>query len=193
MRLPVTALALMLPSAAAAHPGHDHLHAAEGAPFLLGLAHPIGGADHLLAMLAVGLWAATLGGRALAALPGAFLAAMAAGGAMGAAGLALPVIEPVILASVILLGAALMLALRPPLAVAIGAVLVFGLAHGAAHGLEGPGTALLAYGAGFVLTTAALLAAGMAAGLVLARAGRRTEPRLLGLGAMAAGLVLVLV
>lgn len=192
MRLPVTALALLLPASAAAHPGHDHLHEAEGAAFLLGLAHPLGGADHLVAMVAVGLWAATLGGRALIAMPTAFLAAMAAGGAMGSAGFPLPAIEPLILASVILLGAALMLALRPPLAVAIAAVTVFGLAHGAAHGLEGPGAALLAYGAGFLLTTASLVAAGMAAGLALARAGRGTESRLLGLGATAAGLALVL-
>ena len=74
---------LLTPAAALAHPGHHH-H--EAAPFMAGLSHPMGGADHLLAMVAVGLWAASIGGRAVWALPLTFIAAMIAGGALGAAG-----------------------------------------------------------------------------------------------------------
>ncbi len=189
----LTAAFLMLAGPALAHPGHDHVHAAAGSPFLAGLAHPVAGLDHLVAMVAVGLWAAVLGGRALWALPAAFVAAMAVGGGLGSAGVPLPGVEPVILASVIALGAALALALRPPLALSLAAVAVFGFAHGAAHGLEGPATGVAGYFAGFVLATAALHLAGLAAGLGLARSGRAAGPRVFGGAATAAGVVLLFV
>ena len=115
----------LLPAVAHAHPGH-----VEGASLMMGLAHPVGGADHVLAMLAVGLWAAVTGGRGIWAMPAAFLAAMLGGGAMGAAGLELPVAEPMILASSILIGAAAALALRPALPLALAAIAMFGAAHG---------------------------------------------------------------
>ncbi|MDT8854360.1 HupE/UreJ family protein [Paracoccaceae bacterium Fryx2] len=161
---PLLAALLLIPGAALAHTGHN-----AGAPFLAGLGHPVGGADHVLAMLAVGLWAAVSGGRALWAMPLAFVAAMLAGGAMGAMGVPLPGVEPVILASVIVLGSAAALALRPGLVPALAAIALFGVAHGFAHGAEGPGSGLAPYAAGFVLATAALHGAGLGIGL-LARA-----------------------
>lgn len=149
-------LALFLfPSLALAHPGH------ETGAFGAGFAHPFGGADHLLAMLALGLWAAQAGGRAVWALPVAFLGAMLAGGSAGAAGFSFPAVEPVILASVIVLGAMVALAARLPLGAAVVMAALFGWAHGWAHGAEGPASGLLTYAAGFVAATALLHLAGI--------------------------------
>lgn len=170
MRFALALLVALVPSLAGAHPGHG-----EESSFFAGLAHPLFGSDHLLAMVAVGLWAAMTGGRALWAYPAAFVAAMLAGGLLGAGGADLAVIEPTILASVIILGAAAALALRVPMGVAVAGLAVFGLAHGYAHGLEGPGGG--AYAAGFVIATAALHAAGIALGLGAARVGRAVLAR----------------
>jgi urease accessory protein len=159
-------LAMLLPTAALAHPGH-----LGGSPFLQGLGHPVGGLDHVLAMVAVGLWAAVTGGRALWAMPLAFVLAMLAGGALGMAGLALPGVEPMIVASVVLLGVAGALAFNPPLLLALAGIAVFGVAHGHAHGTEG--VAAGSYALGFVLSTAALHLAGLLAGLALVKAERR--------------------
>ena len=170
-------LALLLfsaPSVALAHPAHD------AATFLSGAAHPLGGFDHVLAMLAVGLMAAQLGGRALWALPLAFVGTMLAGGALGFAGLALPAVEPAILASVILLGALVAMAARLPLAALVPMVATFGLAHGWAHGAAGPATGLALYAGGFALATALLHGAGIALGRGL------TAQAIRGLGGAAA-------
>jgi urease accessory protein len=191
MKPMLTIAGLLAPAAALAHVG-DHAHAHGGSSFLTGLAHPLGGPDHLLAMVALGIWAALLGGRAASAIPAAFLAAMSLGGGLGAVRVAPPLVEPTILASVILTGAAAALALRPPLAAGLAAVALFGLAHGLAHGLEGPASGPLAYGAGFSLATAGLIAAGFAAGTALVASGRRMGPRVLGAGASAAGVLLLL-
>ncbi|WP_435170048.1 HupE/UreJ family protein [Falsirhodobacter sp. 1013] len=174
-------LALILsPTLALAHAGHDH-----GSPFQAGLTHPIGGTDHVLAMVAVGLWAAVTGGRALWAMPLTFVAAMVLGGAMGMAGVALPAVEPMILASVIIVGVAAALALRPGPAVALAALAVFGVAHGHAHGAEGPQGQMVGYAAGFVIATAGLHLAGIGAGLALHRFAR-----VLGAAAAAGGVLL---
>jgi len=148
---------LLMPSMALAHPGHG-----EGAAFLSGVAHPVGGIDHVLAMLAVGLWAGITGGRAFWALPLAFVAAMIAGGAFGAFGIGMPMVEPMILASIIMTGALAALALRPGLLASVAIVAGFGLFHGHAHGTEGPGSDLALYAAGFALATLALHLAGLA-------------------------------
>jgi urease accessory protein len=166
---------IMAPSVALAHPGH-------GTGLLAGFAHPFSGSDHLLAMLGVGLWAAILGGRASLALPATFLCAMAvaAGFAMSLdLGAAAAAVEPAILASVILLGAVVALALRAPLAVALPLVGLFGLAHGAAHGTEMVGSGL-AFGAAMLVATALLHGAGLALGLTLS--GKATR----GIGAFTA-------
>lgn len=153
--------ALVLPAAAWAHSGVG----AEGAPFRAGLAHPLLGTDHLLAMVAVGLLAALTGGAARLAYPSAFVGGMLVGGALGFGGAELPMIEPAILASVVVLGAAIACALWPPLAPACAAIALFGLAHGYAHGLEGPDMGGLPYVLGFVLSTTALHATGLGVGL----------------------------
>ena len=147
----------LLPTMAMAHPGHG-----EGAALLSGLTHPLGGLDHVLAMLAVGLWAGITGARAISALPLAFVAAMIAGGALGAMGMGLPMVEPMILASVILTGALAALALRPGLAASLALVAAFGLFHGHAHGTEGPASGLAVYALGFAAATMALHLAGIA-------------------------------
>ena len=146
---------------ASAHPGH----AAAG--FAGGLAHPFLGLDHLLAMIAIGLWAAQQGGRALWAVPAASVSAMVLGGGLAWAGLALPHVETGIAASVLVLG--LLIATRRqwsvPAGIAIAAV--FALFHGYAHGLEMPQAASPAlYALGFVLATACLHGVGVAGSLI---------------------------
>ncbi|SCY51002.1 HupE/UreJ family protein [Paracoccus tibetensis] len=173
---------LLLPSAALAHPGHHD----EG-QFLHGLMHPVGGADHLLAMVALGLLAAQLGGRAVWALPLSFVGAMLIGGALGAMGVALPAVEPMILASVVILGVLVAMAVRLPLSALLPMAALFGAAHGWAHGAEGPGSSLALYAAGFTFATLALHLAGIGFGRLLAKG---LELRVLGGGTALAGLAL---
>jgi urease accessory protein len=144
-------LLLLAAPAALAHPGHEQTGA------IAGLLHPLKGVDHLLAMLAVGLWAARSGGRAAWLLPISFLLAMGVGGALGMAALGLPVAELGIASSVLVFG--LLLALSPRLPLAVGVALTggFALFHGYAHGSEmAPTASAVAYSAGFLLATAAL-------------------------------------
>ncbi|MTE00151.1 urease accessory protein [Paracoccus sp. YIM 132242] len=182
-KLPLTA-ALLLPQAALAHTGHDQ------SQFLSGLTHPVGGTDHLLAMVALGLLAAQIGGRALWALPCAFVGSMIAGGMAGVAGLPFPGVEPMILASVIILGALVAMAARLPMALLAPGAAVFGFAHGWAHGAEGPAQGLAVYAAGFALATLALHGAGIAAGRAL---NHGALLRGLGGGTAVAGLALAMV
>ncbi|MDO9637722.1 MAG: HupE/UreJ family protein [Pseudotabrizicola sp.] len=177
--------AALLPQVALAHVG-DH----GGSPFMSGVMHPVGGADHVLAMVAVGLWAAVTGGRALLALPLAFVGAMLAGGALGAMGVGLPGVEPMILASIVLLGVLAALAWRAPLALGVAIVAAFGLFHGHAHGTEGPASGLLIYAAGFALATMALHLAGLGLGLALNALSARGVTRAFGAGTAIAGLAL---
>jgi len=148
-------LGLALASGSAlAHPGH------ESASFFSGLAHPLGGADHLLAMLAVGLYAARQGAGQRWALPAAFVLAMLAGAGLSVLGLALPTVETGIAASVLVLGLLIAFAARLPMATALPLVAGFALFHGHAHHTEMGSSTLLTYVAGFALATAALHAAG---------------------------------
>ncbi|NWA00513.1 HupE/UreJ family protein [Pseudomonas gingeri] len=160
------ALALLLtPALAFAHPGHGD------SGLLAGVEHPIGGIDHLLAMLAVGLWAAQQQGAARWALPCTFVGTMLLGGVFGFEGLQLPALESGIAASVLALGLAVALVVRPPLSLAIGATALFALFHGVAHGLELPEmSSPWAYAAGFVMATATLHALGYAVVRVLPQA-----------------------
>jgi len=160
---------------AAAHPGH-------GDGFAAGFAHPIGGVDHLLAMVAVGLWA----------VPAAFVAVMAIGGALGAAGVALPGVEGWVAVSVVALGLLVCFAVRAPAAAGAALVGLFALFHGHAHGGELPETAsALGFGLGFVLATAALHGAGLAAGLYSRRAVGPWIARAGGAATAAAGLAMM--
>ena len=144
-----------------------HTEGSVAGGFISGFSHPLFGLDHLLAMVAVGIWGATLGRPLVWALPVAFPLLMVVGAVMGIAGLPVPFIEVGIAVSVIVLGIAIAAAWRAPVAVAVAIVSVFGIFHGFAHGTELPETASpAAYAAGFVLSTGLLHLAGIAIGLL---------------------------
>ncbi len=148
-----------------AQPAFAHVQQGEARGFLTGILHPISGLDHVLAMVAVGLWGAQLGSPAIWLLPVAFPLVMALGGMLGLMGLPLPGIEYGIAASAILLGAAVMFELRPPLAVAAALVATFAIFHGHAHGTElPPGQSAMLYSMGFVVATGCLHAMGIGLG-----------------------------
>lgn len=158
------ALAVILAFAANGAAAHTGGHTVSG--FVSGFTHPFAGLDHLLAMLAVGLWAAQQGGRALWGIPTAFVLAMAAGGALAEWGGVLPRIETGIAASVFVLGLAVATGRHVPLVPGVALVAGFALCHGYAHGLEMPQAAApAAYALGFVAATAALHAVGIAGAL----------------------------
>jgi len=143
-------------------------HEAEGfaGGFTSGFLHPLFGWDHVVAMVAVGLWGAFLGKPAIWLLPVVFPLVMAGGGAAGVAGMPLPAVEAGIGASALVLGAMVALAARPPLWIAAALVGIFAIFHGHAHGTELPGAANpLAYSAGFVISTGLLHLCGITFGL----------------------------
>jgi urease accessory protein len=167
---------------ASAHTGE---HTASG--FASGLAHPLLGLDHLLAMIAVGLWAAQQGGRTLWAVPTAFVGAMLMGGGLAGLGWGLPHVETAIALSVLVLG--VLITTRRQWAVAAGMAIAAGFAlfHGYAHGLEMPQAASpLGYALGFVLATVCLHGMGIAGSLI----GRRAT-QLAGAGIVVSGLALI--
>jgi urease accessory protein len=144
-----------------------HIHKGEGVSFLSGFEHPISGLDHVVAMVAVGLWGSQLGPPAIWILPVAFPLVMALGGMLGLLGVPLPGTEFGIAASAILLGGAVMLRVRPPLALAALLVGFFAIFHGYAHGSElPPGENGLLYSLGFVIATGCLHLVGITIGLV---------------------------
>ncbi|MBS8261278.1 protein hupE [Roseibium polysiphoniae] len=145
-------------------PAHAHLDPATHGSFAAGFTHPVFGLDHVLAMIAVGLWAALIGGKAIWALPSAFVGLMIAGFGLSLLGVHVPMVEPVILASVVALGALVALAARFALLPSALLVGVFGFFHGHAHGGEIGGAGELGYAAGFVAATALLHAAGVLIG-----------------------------
>jgi urease accessory protein len=159
---PVVAAALLLPEVALAH-----TEAWVVGGFLTGFSHPIFGFDHVVAMVAVGLWGAFLGQPAIWLLPVVFPVVMAFGGLAGVLGVPLPGVEIGIAASAVALGAMVALALRPPLWVAAVLVGAFAIFHGHAHGTELPEAANpLAYGVGFVIATGLLHLSGIVLGLL---------------------------
>ncbi|EEQ95494.1 HupE/UreJ family protein [Brucella intermedia] len=153
-----------------ASPAFAHLNPAEHGSFAAGFTHPLSGADHILAMVAVGLWASMLGGRALIAVPLSFVGVMLLGFVAALSGVPIPYVEPVILASVIVLGLLVAVAFRASTPAAALIVGFFAFFHGYAHGGEIGGAAFLSYGAGFALATALLHAAGIGVGLAAGRA-----------------------
>ena len=168
-RIAAAAAALLALSGAAL----AHSDAGAASSFAHGLVHPIGGIDHVLAMVAVGLYAALLGGRALWLVPATFVGAMAIGGALGMAGLALPHGEAGIALSVIALGLAVALRISLPVLLATALAGLFAIFHGHAHGTEMPDASGLAYAAGFVLATALLHGVGIALGVGSERLSER--------------------
>jgi len=142
--------------------------------FIGGFAHPLFGPDHVVAMVAVGLWGAFLGPPAIWLLPIVFPLVMAFGGVIGILGVSLPGVETAIALSAVVLGTMVALAARPPLWVAALIVGVFAIIHGHAHGAElPPGADVVAYSVGFVVATGLLHLTGIAIGLLARwRAGR---------------------
>ena len=134
-----------------------HNLAHEGASLSAGFAHPLFGWDHVLAMLAVGLWAAQQGGRVVWRLPLVFVVLMTVGAIAAVAGLALPAVETGITTSLLVLGLLLAFAVRPPAAVGMALVGLFALFHGVAHGVEMPQAAsALTFALGFIFATTLL-------------------------------------
>ena len=163
LALSVTMLAY-IPTAGA------HNMGAEGAGFITGLAHPFMGLDHLLAMIAVGIWAAQTGGSAVWRLPLSFIVMMAVAALISASGYSLPALEPLIAGSVILLGLMVVFAIRLPINLSMLLVGLFAVFHGYAHGLEMPqASSAILYGSGFVLATALLHLIGIGLGKVAYR------------------------
>jgi urease accessory protein len=151
--------------------GNAHAIGTNAGGFLSGLEHPVFGPDHLLAMFAVGLWGAQIGGRSVWELPVAFPLIMTFGGTLGIMGIPFPYTEILIAASMIVLGLAVAFAWRPASWLSIAVVGAFAIFHGHAHGAELPSSANpLAYALGFVVATGLIHIAGIAFGLVLGKA-----------------------
>lgn len=180
--------AMSVAPAALAHTGMTAWHDAQS-----GWWHPFTGADHLLAMFALGIWAGQSGGRRMILLPAAFVGCLVLGGLLGVMSGPLPAVELAIMASLLVFGVAI--AATAPLSDRVAAVAVGGLAlfHGVAHGLEMPASAaVLPYSMGFVLATVALHVAGMALALALKRTGWTRVVRLAGAAVATAGVVLLI-
>lgn len=187
---PIAAAALLFLGATApalAHPGHGEAHG-----FIHGFMHPIGGLDHVLAMVAVGLFAAHLGGRALWAVPAAFVTLMAVGGALGMNGVGLPYVETGVALSVVVFGLMLATGVALPVGFAMGLVGFFAIFHGHAHGAELPaGASGVSYAAGFMIATAALHGVGIGLGIGAGRLASTKAMRISGAAVAAAGVGLL--
>lgn len=172
IRLFVAAIATLLPAIAFAHTGTG-----TAADFGHGFLHPVTGIDHILAMVAVGIFACQIGGRALWLVPGAFIVGMVLGGVLGASSVTVPFVELGIALSVVVLGAVVALGMNTPVAAVMGIVGLFAIFHGHAHGAEIPETASgVAYAMGFMAATGLLHICGIAFGLLIGRVGKSQEP-----------------
>jgi urease accessory protein len=188
-RSAIVALAL-LPTAALAHTGVGSTHG-----FSHGFLHPLGGLDHQLAMVMVGVFAWQLGGRAVWLVPATFVLVMALGGVLGISGVPVPFVEIGIGLSVVVLGAVVAFGVKAPVAVAMAVVGLFAVFHGHAHGSEMPMDASgVAYAAGFMAATALLHLLGIGIGFAIGRAGTaygKAVYRLAGGAASIAGVALL--
>jgi urease accessory protein len=185
MQLILISLAL---TGALVSPALAHPDAGSATSFASGVAHPLGGPDHVTVMTLIGLWAALRGGAALWVWPTAFVSVMLIGGALGMTHIAIPFVEPGILASVVTLGLMVALAADPPVSVGATIIGAFALLHGHAHGAEAADTLNgLEYMAGFALATATLHALGVGFALALRRTALRTAIRLAGAACVAFG------
>lgn len=173
---------LLLPLTAIAHTG-----VGETTGLMHGMTHPISGADHLFAMLAVGIWAAQSGGRAIWAVPATFVIVMILGGVLGFTGVNVPFIEEGILVSVLVLGVLIAGAFKFPVVIGAMIVALFAVFHGHAHGTEMPlAINAISYGIGFSLSTALLHFIGISAGIWLQKLNLDVINRFVG-GAIALG------
>ena len=184
------ATAILAPGAALAHPGLYHAHDA-----VHGFLHPFSGLDHILVMVAIGVFAAQLGGRAIWLVPLAFVGTMAVAGALAVAGYSVPYVETGIAVSVLAIGAMIALRVHVPTIVAMAAAALFAIFHGQAHGAEmPPSLSALWYGVGFVSATALLHGIGIGGFTLIARpqsqAGQ-VAVRLIGAAAAFAGVMML--
>lgn len=179
----VALLVFLLPSTASAH-----TEAGAVGGFLSGFKHPLTGLDHIVAMVAVGLWGAFLGGRAMWTLPVVFPVVMAMGGALGVMGVPMPGVETGIALSGVMLGAMVALAAKPPLWVAAVLVGIFAIFHGYAHGAELPEAAnAMTFAIGFVISTGLLHLGGIAFGILTKWPWGRIAVRAAGVAIMLTG------
>jgi urease accessory protein len=167
--LSALAVSVLFPTLVAAHPSLTH-----AIGFTHGFSHPFSGLDHVLTMVLVGILAWQLGGRALWMVPLTFVSVMAAGGALGMMGVAIPFVEAGIALSVIVLGGIIALGVKTPVAAATGMVALFAIFHGHAHGAEMPADAAgVHFALGFMLATAALHGIGIGTGFMIDKTARR--------------------
>lgn len=162
--------------------GFAHAHVGQHSGFSLvdGFLHPLSGLDHVMAMLAVGMWSTQGGGRRQFLWPLAFVVAMVVGGAVARLGFPLPLIEPVVAASVVVFGIAVLLALRTPMGAGAVLIATFALAHGYAHGMEAPATGWPHYSAGLAISTALIQTAGIGLAYACMSLGSHLAVRALG-------------
>lgn len=173
-------LLLIFPSLAFAHIG-----VGETTGLMHGFGHPIGGVDHMLAMIAVGLWAIQIGGRALWVVPCTFVGVMVLGGILGFTGLPVPFVEAGILVSILILGMLIAGSFKVPLVYSSLIVGLFAIFHGHAHGAEMPESiSAVSYAVGFALATAMLHMAGLGLGALMQKTNLHTVSRFAG-GAIA--------
>jgi urease accessory protein len=166
----------LVSSSAMAHPGHSGNH-----DVVSGFVHPFGGVDHIFAMLGVGIWAALRGQKAVWLWPLTFVAAMVLGGGLGLASAPFPSVEPMVLASTIIIGLAVVIGKDFSVVGTSFLIAIFGCAHGIAHGVEGSSASSpWQYAAGFTLATGALHIVGLFAGWGLKRASFKVIARWLG-------------
>jgi len=182
MRLAVICLALIgaLVSPALAHTGLQHSNALAS-----GIAHPLSGPDHILAMVAVGLWSVLAGGGAIWVWPIAFLATMLAGFAAATMGLPIPCVEPAIWSSIVALGLFIAFAVKAPLWLGAAITGLFAFFHGHAHGTEAVAASLIPFAAGFALATAGLHAVGIGLGFSIGKVALRAIGGLAAFGGVA--------
>lgn len=188
--LPISAFLLLLTATLA----QAHVLPGDVRGFASGVNHPLHGLDHILAMIAVGLWAAQLGGRSRWLVPASFVGVMALGAALAMGGLRVPFVEAGILLSVLVLGLLIATAARFPLAASMAIVGVFALFHGHSHGTEMPVNAAgLVYGLGFALATATLHACGIGVGWLAQQRAKLPVLRFAGAAIAVAGICLWMV
>ncbi|NVK18520.1 MAG: HupE/UreJ family protein [Methylocystaceae bacterium] len=164
-------------TAIAALPALAHTGVGEASSLSSGFGHPIGGLDHILAMVAVGILAAQQGGKAIYLIPASFIVMMIFGGVMGVSGVALPFVEIGIMGSVIVLGAVIALGRQFTVPMSMALVGFLSIFHGHAHGTEMPLNASgMEYGLGFIAATALLHLAGLGLSLLIAKIDNKITP-----------------
>jgi urease accessory protein len=168
-----------------------HLIPGDVRGFSSGFAHPLQGLDHVLVMVAVGLWATQLGGRARWLVPASFVGVMALGGALAMSSLRVPFTQEGILLSMLVMGMLIAVAARFPLPASMAIVGLFAFFHGHSHGMEMPANAVgLAYGAGFAMATALLHASGIGMGILAQQCSKTPAIRFAGATIAVAGVCL---